>query len=205
MAENPIKYSDLIQPDGSIEEAISSLEKLASTYDGLAKMVKEHAIVVKASMQSASGATNESRASLKKAVEETSRLERAQNELAFAMSEVGAEVANLKRQTADVNRESKIDSAVLEAKKGSYNQLKSTIDMLVLKYKGLSKEQALNTAYGRDLQSTIVKLKTELKQIDEVIKIKKSFYASNALGGPKWNHLGDGKKIKRRFPDGPDK
>ena len=171
MAENPIKYSDLIQADGSIEEAISSLEKLASTYDGLAKMVKEHAITVKASMQSASGATNESRATLKKAVEETSRLEKAQNELAFAMSEVGAEVANLKRQTADANRESKIDSAAVEAKRGSYNQLKSTIDMLVLKYKGLSKEQALNTAYGRDLQSTIVRLKTELKQVDAAIKI----------------------------------
>lgn len=28
---------------------------------------------------------------------------------------------------------------------------------------------------------------------EEVAKIKKSLYASNALGGPKWNHLGDGK------------
>lgn len=33
--------------------------------------------------------------------------------------------------------------------------------------------------------------KKELR--DEVIKIKKSFYASNSLGGSKWNHLGSGK------------
>ena len=43
--QNPIKYSDLISPDDSIEKLITQLESLQETYTGVANSVKAQAAV----------------------------------------------------------------------------------------------------------------------------------------------------------------
>ena len=43
MAENPIKYSDLIVPDDSIEKLIGQLEHLQESYTGMADSIKAQA------------------------------------------------------------------------------------------------------------------------------------------------------------------
>ena len=47
MADNPLKYSDLIKPDDSIEKAISQLEKLNATYSATLENVRSEAIKLK--------------------------------------------------------------------------------------------------------------------------------------------------------------
>ena len=61
MAENPLKYSDLLQPDNSIEQAITQLQKLNETYSQTLKTVKDEAIKLQTSVQGVSGATEEHR------------------------------------------------------------------------------------------------------------------------------------------------
>jgi hypothetical protein len=41
--EQPIKYSDLISPDDSIEKLIGQLEQLQEAYTGMANNVKQQA------------------------------------------------------------------------------------------------------------------------------------------------------------------
>ena len=49
MAEqNPIKYSDLIVPDDSIENLIQQLERLQDTYNGVAQSVRQQAAAMAA-------------------------------------------------------------------------------------------------------------------------------------------------------------
>lgn len=49
MADNPIKYSDLVQPDGSIETAIKQLEELQQIYTSTQDAIARSAIKIKAS------------------------------------------------------------------------------------------------------------------------------------------------------------
>ena len=57
MEENPIKYSDLITPDDSIEKLIAQLEKVTEAYNGLAASVKSQAASISSSLKTISGAT----------------------------------------------------------------------------------------------------------------------------------------------------
>ena len=95
MEENPIKYSDLIAPDDSIEKLIGQLERLQETYTGVANSVKAQAAAMNASLRSVSGATQEGRAATKGAAQDADRLTKAYRDLAFARSETAKQIAEL--------------------------------------------------------------------------------------------------------------
>ena len=85
MADNPLKYSDLIQPDDSIEKAISQLEKLNATYSATLENVRSEAIKLKATIEGASGATEQHRTKIREATEQVDKLSKAQR----ALDEIG--------------------------------------------------------------------------------------------------------------------
>ena len=65
MADNqPIKYSDLVKPDNSIEELIKQLTELKDTYTDALASIKAEAIQLAATLQKVSGATEVPRTSL---------------------------------------------------------------------------------------------------------------------------------------------
>ena len=97
MAEqNPIKYSDLITPDDSIEKLIGQLEQLTQVYSGVAESVKAKAQTMAASLRAVSGATEEGRTSTKNAASDADRLTKAYEALNFARSETAKKIAELK-------------------------------------------------------------------------------------------------------------
>ena len=99
MAEqNPIKYSDLISPDDSIEKLIKQLEQLQSIYNGVAQSVKDNAAAMAASLRQVSGATEQGRQSTRGASQEADRLTKAYEALNFARSETAHKIAELKEQ-----------------------------------------------------------------------------------------------------------
>ena len=167
---NPIKYSDFIQPDSSIEEAINLLNELKQAYEAMLSTVKTHANDVKNSMRTANGATEESKNTIKKAIDETARLERVQQELSFAFTETASKVAELRAQLTDKNKELRQSGIIATSQSTSYKELKAQIALLVSQYQSLTKEQALNSEYGDMLLAKIVGLKNEVKQYDTALK-----------------------------------
>ena len=124
MADNPLKYSDLIQKDDSIQQVISELEQLKATYLDTLSVIPKEAAKVKVAMEQVSGATEQGREAIKKNATEADRLAKAQKELAFAMSQVGQQVAALKLQTNERNGLIKAYNATIAANKSEIDALK---------------------------------------------------------------------------------
>ena len=165
---NPIKYSDLIEDDGAIKKAIAELTALQDTYNELKSVVKDSAISIKAQLQSVNVATEEGKAATKDLVNETSRLKRAEAELAFALSETGSKVAELKMLTSEANRESKISAANEGALTNSYKDKKAQLEALINVYKQLDDTDRKTT--GKTTLAAIQALRAEVKGIEADLK-----------------------------------
>lgn len=170
-ANNPIYYSNLIKDDGSIDAAIASLNKLKETYESLAQVIKTHAKDIKDELSAVSSVTDEGRKSTSKAASDADRLANANRELEFALSEVGAQVIDLKVQTANANKENRLNKELINARTQSYNELEAKLKVLVSEFKKLTKEEILNTVEGEKKLKQIISLKTQLKEIDTLLKL----------------------------------
>ena len=102
--EDKIKYSDIIQPDDSIEKLIKQLGEFSKSYETMINAIRAGADRVVHALKTASGATSEGRKAIDEAASSASRLERAQYELKLAMSDTGKQIAWLKAQTIDHNK-----------------------------------------------------------------------------------------------------
>lgn len=169
--KNPIYYSDLIKPDESIDNAIKSLTELKEIYIGLSASVKQHATTIQQELAKTTSSTDTGRKATSKAADEAGRLENAQRELAFAISETGAKVTELKMLTSQANKENKLSAEFVNSVSTSYNELKSQLGIMVTEYRKLSKEQALNSEEGKQQLQNILSLKSQLLEYDKLMKL----------------------------------
>ena len=148
MPENPIKYSDLISPDDSIEKLIEQLEQLNTTYTTMAGNVKQQAEHVANGLKKVSGATSEGRKATKEASEEAKRLEQAYKKLDAALAENAKEIQKLKVITKETNNYNK--QMVLRGKE----EIDTRKKIAEASYQQLSAQYSLNKAYINTLTDT---------------------------------------------------
>ena len=168
--EDKIKYSDIIQPDDSIEKLIKQLGELNQSYETMVNAIRAGADRVVHALKTASGATSEGRKSIDAATASTSRLERAQNELKIAMSDTGKQIAWLKAQTVDQNKATVEQQRYLQQALSSYNRLKSDLKQTVSLYKSLTEAEREDSAMGQQLLQDILNLKNQIKALDDQMK-----------------------------------
>lgn len=168
--EDKIKYSDIIQPDDSIEKLIKQLGELNQSYETTVNAIRAGADRVVHALKTASGATNEGRKRIDEATASTSRLERAQNELKIAMSDTGKQIAWLKAQTVDQNKTTVEQQRYLQQALSSYNRLKSDLKQTVSLYKSLTEAEREDSAMGQQLLQDILNLKNQIKALDDQMK-----------------------------------
>ena len=92
---NPIKYSDLVQPDDSIEKLTKQLGELIITYQHLTEVVTKDASKMVASLLKASGATKQGRTEISEQSKEAEQLAKAHEQLRYAQSETAKQIAQL--------------------------------------------------------------------------------------------------------------
>lgn len=171
MAEDDkIKYSDIIQPDDSIEKLVKQLGELNQQYEAMVNAIRAGADRVVHALKSVSGATSDGRKSIDEATASTSRLERAQNELKLAISDTGKQIAWLKAQTADVNRTTVEQQRYLQQAVSSYDRLKSDLKEAVSLYKSLTDAERADSQMGQQLLNDIINLKNQIKALDDTMK-----------------------------------
>lgn len=171
MAEDDkIKYSDIIEPDDSIEKLVKQLGELNQSYETMVNAIRAGADRIVHSLKSASGATSDGRKSIDEATASTSRLERAQNELKLAISDTGKQIAWLKAQTADANRTTVEQQRYLQQAVSSYDRLKSDLKEAVSLYKSLTDAERADSQMGQQLLSDIISLKNQIKALDDTMK-----------------------------------
>lgn len=171
MAEDDkIKYSDIIQPDDSIEKLVKQLGELNQQYEVMVNAIRAGADRVVHALKSVSGATSDGRKSIDEAAASTSRLERAQNELKLAISDTGKQIAWLKAQTADANRTTVEQQRYLQQAVSSYDRLKSDLKEAVSLYKSLTDAERADSQMGQQLLNDIINLKNQIKALDDTMK-----------------------------------
>lgn len=171
MAEDDkIKYSDIIEPDDSIEKLVKQLGELNQSYETMVNAIRAGADRIAHSLKSASGATSEGRKAIDEATVSTSRLERAQNELKLALSDTGRQIAWLKAQTSDANKATVEQQRYIQQAISSYDRLKSDLKQTVELYKSLTAAERADSEMGQQLLNDILNLKNQIKALDDQMK-----------------------------------
>ena len=165
--ENPLKYSDLLQPDNSIQQAIDQLEKLNDTYAQTLKQVNSEAIKLKASVEQVSGATEEHRTRIRNTAAEVDKLAKAQRDLEFAQSEAAKELARLKEEQREAQNIAKLTAKLNASEAGSYNALSAQYSLNKIQLNKLSQEYRENTAQGKKLVKETEEIYAKMKQLQE--------------------------------------
>lgn len=168
MADNqPIKYSDLVKPDNSIEELIKQLTELKDTYTDALANIKAEAIQLAATLQKVSGATEDGRKKTKKAADDADRLARAQKELAFAESDAAKKLAELNLAKQEANQINKLIIKINQSAEGSYNRLSAQYSLNKIYLNNMTKAERENTEEGRKLVEQTKEIYEEMKRLQE--------------------------------------
>lgn len=165
-----IEYKDLVSPDDSILELLIQLEQLNKSYGTMITAIRAGAKEIVYAMKQTSGATSEGRAQIDEAAAAASRLERAEKELKFALSDTGKQVAWLKAQTADANKVSVEQARQIKALTGSYDKIKAELNENIKLWKSLSEAERMDAKMGGQVLESIIGLKGQLAELDATLK-----------------------------------
>lgn len=146
-----IKYSDLIQPDNSISEAVKQLEQLQKLYETMLKRIEEGAKGLQKPLSEGGGATEEGRKKIDAYEKQVRSLARAEVDLKLAMTDTAKEVAVLKQQQTDQTRLNKLVAKLNNSMAGSYNALSAQYELNKIKMNNLSQSYLENTEAGKRL------------------------------------------------------
>lgn len=164
---NPIKYSDLISPDNSINDLIKQLQELSDTYSTAIKKIKGEAVQLSASLKNVSGATEIGRKATKAASSEADKLAAAQRALRQAESETAAEIAKLKAATAEQNAINKANAKQAAAAADSYDYLSAQYTKNKLILNKMSEEERANTKVGKELEAETKRLYERMNELQK--------------------------------------
>ena len=167
MAENPIKYSDLIIPDDSIEKLVAQLEQLEQVYTSLLQKVQAEAKATAQAQQKVTGATEQGRQQIRGAASDAERLAKAERDLAYAQSETAKKIAQLKEQIREQNNLNKAAAKEALNVKGSYNQLSAEYSRLKIELNKLTAEERKNTEAGRQMERQAAAIYEQMKKLQE--------------------------------------
>ena len=146
-----IKYSDLIQPDNSISEAVKQLEQLQKLYETMLKRIEEGAKGLQKPLSEGGGATEEGRKKIDAYEKQVRSLARAEVDLKLAMTDTAKEIAALKQQQTDQTRLNKLQAKLNNSMAGSYNALSAQYELNKIKMNNLSQSYLENTEAGKRL------------------------------------------------------
>lgn len=168
--ESKIKYSDIIQPDDSVNQLISQLDALSHKYGAMVSTLQQAAAKIASSIKQTSGATAEERMQISALSSAAASLQNAYKNLAIARSDAGKQTEALKAQTQSFSKSVADNSRQLAAAVGSYDKLKYELKDLTRLWRALSDAERADARMGGQLQAEIQALRTQIKDLDAALK-----------------------------------
>ena len=151
--EQPIKYSDLIQPDDSITNLIKQLDEANEAYNNIGNSIKQEAQRISAAMVTISGATQQGRTATKGYSEDAQKLLKAERDLNFARSETARKIAELNAMKKDEQTITKLTVQLNRASEGSYEALSAQYALNKVRLNAMTEDMRKNTEQGRKLEA----------------------------------------------------
>ena len=168
MAENPIKYSDLIQPDDSIEKLVKELDEANDAYNNMAQSIKAQAVSISASLKTISGATESGRASTRAYSQDAEKLLKAERDLNFARTETARKIAELNAARKAEQTEIKLLERYNRSAEGSYDKLAAQYGLLKMQLNAMSAAERQNADIGGKMEQQAKAIYEEMKRLQEV-------------------------------------
>lgn len=168
MPSAPIKYSDLIVPDDSIDKLTAKLQGLQQTYTTMMSDMIAKAKELKATLTGASGATSSGRTTITSGAAQVDALQKAQERLTQAMSENAKSIARLNQLTKEQNQENAIAARIANSLNGSYDNLSAQLAQLKMQYNALSAAER-NAMDGKAMRQQIVGIAAQLKEYNSTL------------------------------------
>lgn len=153
MDNNPIKYSDLIQPDDSITNLVKQLDEANEAYNNIGNSIKAEAQRIASAMQTISGATQQGRNATRGYSEDAQKLLKAERDLAFARSETARKIAELNAMKKDEQTITKLTIQLNRASEGSYEALSAQYALNKVRLNAMTEDMRKNTEQGRKLEA----------------------------------------------------
>lgn len=167
MDTNPIRYSDLVAPDNSIEELIDQLDELVAKYDSAKQKIQGAAADVAKSLQGVSGATEDQRKAIQMATEQSDKLVteyRDVSSAAWKATQAFAEATAAKKESARVD---KLITQINTSAEGSYNRLSAQYRLNKIRLNEMSLAEREGTEAGRALEAETKAIYEEMKRLQE--------------------------------------
>ena len=190
---NPIRYSDLITPDNSIEQLIAQLEALISKYEDLRSRVQTAAAETAKEMKGLSGATEEQRQTILKSTEASDKLLAEYQKFNDELLEAKKNQAQLNAANREATQIAKLLEQLNRSKEGSYNRLSAQYRLNKIALNEMSEAERKTTDFGKQLE-------TETKAIyEEMNRLQKATGMSQLQVGQYERALGSALGVKGKF------
>nr|DAE55926.1 MAG TPA: tail length tape measure protein [Caudoviricetes sp.] len=130
MAEvnNPIKTSDLIQNDGTIDKLIADLEKLRDKYVKSMDEIRKKANALDQTLQKLSGSTEQQKQTAQQSAAEADRMSRAYKEMKKEAAALESEIIALRRQKAELTSATQAETKAMQAEAKSVKELSDLVE-----------------------------------------------------------------------------
>ena len=165
--DNPIKYSEFIQPDQSVSNLIVQLEQLQAKYTELEAKIRGDAEKIAKSLKGVNSATEEGRESTRKAATDADKLAKSNQQLKDSQTQVAKELALVKAKQQQQNQVNKLTAKLNASAEGSYNKLSAQYSLNKIKLNAMSKAQRESTKEGKKLEKQSKEIYDEMKRLQE--------------------------------------
>lgn len=167
MANNPIKYSDLVSPDSSISDLIKQLGDLNETFTTTLQGIKREANGLSNALRNVSGATSGGAATIRKAASDTDKLAKAYKDLDYAYSDTAKKIADLKVVQTEKNRVTKLEAQLNSSVAGSYNALSAQYSLNKIRINQMTEAERKDAEAKTGLITQTRQLYEQMKRLQE--------------------------------------
>lgn len=149
---NPIKFSDLISPDNSINELIGQLNNLIAKYEELKTKISGNAAELAKSLKDISGATESQREAIAGLTAESEKLAKDYEKITNQQAKAEKEVKKLTQAEKEKAKVDKLLEQYNKSQEGSFNRLSAKYRLNKIELNAMSEAQRHGTEAGRELE-----------------------------------------------------
>lgn len=182
---NPIKYSDLIQPDNSITDLISQLDELIATYEDARSKIQSAASDAAKSMQALSGATEEQRKQIELTADASEKLLSDYQDSEKVLKGLNEKYQDGNQALKEFAKIQKLVDTINREQEGSYNKLSAQYRLNKIRLNEMSEAMRYGTEAGRKLEAetkAIYERMNEMQKATGKAQLQVGQY-ERALGG----------------------
>ncbi len=196
---SPIKYSDLIQPDNSIQDLISQLEEAIATYGELRQAIQSDAAAAAKAMQGLSGATDEQRQSIEMTARQAEELAEQMKAVRDAEIKATNDLNVAKAANKEYNQILKLQAEISRNAEGSYNRLSAQYRLLKIQINAMGEADDKAIKKKREMEVQARKLYEQMSNLQKAtgkytLEVGHYENALKAIPGPLGKIIGMGQQ-----------